>query len=313
MTQPGLLIMVTPENNKMRILSAMVGVFLLSSIPVLADSWWNCCEDKRAWVTPECHPTWGYHQQCWRKFPPLDPCPCPQTGDYCPSCQTCNAGNFATGPTVPFSGSNGIGGQFVPENGGFVNTSPMGTGNGSTGMFSAPSSAVPHVPSIPMNPGTTANLGSVGQPQPTNVTPPANSRSAIQPLPTSPRPLSNMLMPQPQTEPLPPPRPDQAISYQQANASNGYVVPPRQFVQSPANVYQNVVQQPQMYGQPMSDAQAAPVQASWTDRIRSRLASVRNAIRIPGTAAAARPVFGSSATPHSNTQTPQWSGPPQTW
>ena len=26
-------------------------------------------------VAPLFHPTWGYHQTCWRRFPPLPPCP----------------------------------------------------------------------------------------------------------------------------------------------------------------------------------------------------------------------------------------------
>lgn len=35
----------------------------------------------REQVNPACHPTFGYHQTCWRRFPPLPPC------DICQQCQ----------------------------------------------------------------------------------------------------------------------------------------------------------------------------------------------------------------------------------
>lgn len=38
---------------------------------------------RRAWTVPVCEPAWGYHQTCWRRFPPVEPCP----GSYCPACE----------------------------------------------------------------------------------------------------------------------------------------------------------------------------------------------------------------------------------
>ena len=46
------------------------------------------CDDERTKVSPACHPTFGYHQTCWRQFPPLPPCN---------SCDTCQDGNCQDG------------------------------------------------------------------------------------------------------------------------------------------------------------------------------------------------------------------------
>ncbi len=51
------------------------------------------CDDERTQVSPACHPTFGYHQTCWRRFPPLPPC-----DSNCESCQdgTCMDGSCQT-------------------------------------------------------------------------------------------------------------------------------------------------------------------------------------------------------------------------
>ena len=44
-----------------------------------------CCNNnKRPRISPACHPTWGYHQTCWRRFPCLEPCV--GWGDMCDVC-----------------------------------------------------------------------------------------------------------------------------------------------------------------------------------------------------------------------------------
>lgn len=44
-----------------------------------------CCgRADRPQISPACHPTWGYYQTCWRRFPPLEPCV--GWGDTCDVC-----------------------------------------------------------------------------------------------------------------------------------------------------------------------------------------------------------------------------------
>ena len=43
--------------------------------------------EERTKVSPACHPTFGYHQTCWRQFSPLPPCH---------SCNTCQDGSCET-------------------------------------------------------------------------------------------------------------------------------------------------------------------------------------------------------------------------
>jgi|GEM_PF-3452830 len=53
----------------------------------------KCNDDERTQVSPACHPTFGYHQTCWRRFPPLPPC-----DSNCESCHdgTCMDGSCQT-------------------------------------------------------------------------------------------------------------------------------------------------------------------------------------------------------------------------
>jgi len=54
-------------------------------------------EEQRAQVSPACHPTYGYHQTCWRRFPALPPC---ENCDTCPTA-TCHDGNCELPPVFP--------------------------------------------------------------------------------------------------------------------------------------------------------------------------------------------------------------------
>lgn len=52
---------------------------------------WNCGH-KRPYCTPACHPTWGYHETCWRQFPPTKPCT--DWGAHCSACATGDTYNY---------------------------------------------------------------------------------------------------------------------------------------------------------------------------------------------------------------------------
>lgn len=102
-----------------------------------------CCDPPRAYCTPECHPTWGHHQTCWRQFPPLQPC-C-GWGEYCApnaapqSCQTCQPGYSG-----PIDGQ--ASGDFIPNG---VITGGDGmllNGNGAIQVMQAPGSHLQMMP-----------------------------------------------------------------------------------------------------------------------------------------------------------------------
>ncbi len=61
-----------------------------------------CCDPPRAYYSPACEPAWGYHQTCWRRFPPLEPCT--GWGDYCPTCQTDDSMQYADAWQQPVQG-----------------------------------------------------------------------------------------------------------------------------------------------------------------------------------------------------------------
>ena len=60
-----------------------------------------CCgREDRPQISPACHPTWGYHQTCWRRFPPLEPCV--GWGD---TCDVCPPQGSTVHPGQPVQGS----------------------------------------------------------------------------------------------------------------------------------------------------------------------------------------------------------------
>lgn len=157
-----------------------------------AGGFWECCDPPRAYCTPECHETWGYHQQCWRKFPPLTPCA--GTGDFCPTCpsghsdaawQNPAAAGYAPG-TVLYGGS--------PTTGPAPPATPLhipqqGPATLSPGVFTpghAPMQPVPNQNfTIPQQQPATTDPGPPG----------AFAPEALQPLPLNPSPMEESELP----------------------------------------------------------------------------------------------------------------------
>ncbi|GAB5445004.1 MAG: hypothetical protein Fues2KO_53530 [Fuerstiella sp.] len=194
-------------------------------------NWWtNCCDPPRAYHTPECHPTWGYHQTCWRKFPPLQPCA--HTGDYCPTggCPTCGPngatlpqnyaptysdGNVIYDGQLPLQVPQQNAGMTPPQNFAvptYPNTVPPMPTHGQP--FMVPQQQQPAAAPTYPTPGTPQPIPSQDNSIPANPpvqnAPPQNSGgdafapNALQPLPLDPTPMDqNSLPPAGQTSVLP--------------------------------------------------------------------------------------------------------------
>jgi hypothetical protein len=52
-------------------------------------------------AAPLFHPTWGYHQTCWRRFPPLPPCPPADLWLMPGACETVIPGELPLGTILP--------------------------------------------------------------------------------------------------------------------------------------------------------------------------------------------------------------------
>lgn len=225
---------------------AFASAVSLGAATTVSAGWFaNCCDPPRAYYTPECEPTWGYHQTCWRQFPPLKPCV--GWGDYCPTCQTGDQGQYS--PNVDMGTLQG--GTVYHNDGSF------------NGM--GPNTQVPQVPSNGMNyqsgpvysttPGGAMMVpgpGSVpGAPLPMNGSVPnAPAPSNMQPQPVNPVPMN------PQNLPLPP-LPGQAGS---PEVSSSY---PAAYMRTPAVRPMRSVSQSQplpssWQGQPTQQWQPAP-------------------------------------------------------
>ena len=157
----------------------------------------------RPYYSPACEPTWGYHQTCWRQFPPLEPCS--GWGDYCP---TCDAGG---GIPISADGYQNVDGQLIPS-------SPYATQQFAQPQYAPQQSPAspPVVPGTPMmipqpgsNYATPMNPGP-GYPVPMNSAPgfgaPMGS-SNVTPMPAAPQPIpqSQDFLPTPDVKP---PAPD---------------------------------------------------------------------------------------------------------
>jgi len=83
--------------RKLQKLAVVGALTLTSATSVSAGLFCNleCCRGQRDWYSPACEPAWGYHQTCWRKFPPVEPCS--GWGDYCATCDTNGGGGIAPG------------------------------------------------------------------------------------------------------------------------------------------------------------------------------------------------------------------------
>ena len=83
--------------QKLQKLAVVGALTLASATSVSAGLFCNlqCCQQPRDWYSPACEPAWGYHQTCWRKFPPVEPCS--GWGDYCAACDTNGGGGIAPG------------------------------------------------------------------------------------------------------------------------------------------------------------------------------------------------------------------------
>lgn len=86
--------------------AAAGSVSLMIGGSTVAGLFHKCEKDERCQINPACHPTYGYHQTCWRRFPPLPPCEscesC-QTGLAAPLCQdgNCQPGTILQPPAIP--------------------------------------------------------------------------------------------------------------------------------------------------------------------------------------------------------------------
>lgn len=269
------------------------------------------CEKQRAYCTPECHPTWGYHQTCWRRFPPLQPC-C-GWGDFCPTCQTgcnfqgscntqggCNTTQGLEMGTINMVQPGARPGNVVYDNNGMDFSAPMVvpqnqnsavlmqqpnntfSGNGENADFS---------PTLPnTTPG--APIQSNGFPA---AVPQSGSELTPQPVPNNQLPLPNSnamppLINQPGT-PMNSPMPQNNDSQQQISFHRPLVA--QSLPQQTGQPYLQYGAGPQavMYGSDMPPTAIAPsnsipsmnVGATWTDRMRLRMAGLRNAFRAPRT------------------------------
>ena len=246
----------------------------------------------RAYCTPECHPTWGYHQTCWRQFPPLQPC-C-GWGSYCPAngacqpngtCQSCQAGG-------------------MPPNSVVQNAYAPGTPAPSE-IFMAPqppATAIPNTTEVVQPPPQAYNntivpapqTDSVGSPPPQvyspttpNVAPGQNvpginsgipPAQTIQSLPTAPTPLhQNQLPPAPQQQITPePPVPNQTY-----NITNGQPF----YSASARNTYSTMSVGPVTYQNPIPSSTAVQnsfphaEKPSWTTRARTSASKAWNWFR----------------------------------
>ncbi|MEQ9411313.1 MAG: hypothetical protein RIK87_26605 [Fuerstiella sp.] len=90
----------------------------------------GCCDLPRAYRSPACDPAWGYHQTCWRQFPPLEPCS--GWGDYCPACQPDGVcpetwqQNSAVGQVLPPIQNHAVPGNPLPPSGAPMPAYPPG-------------------------------------------------------------------------------------------------------------------------------------------------------------------------------------------
>lgn len=86
--------------------AAAGSVSLMIGGSTIAGLFHKCDKDERCQINPACHPTYGYHQTCWRRFPPLPPCnnceSC-QTGQAAPLCQdgSCQPATTLQPPAIP--------------------------------------------------------------------------------------------------------------------------------------------------------------------------------------------------------------------
>lgn len=249
-------------------------VLALMSISANSLYAFDCCRRQpRAYCTPECHPTWGYHQTCWRRFPPLQPCNNWGSGDYCPACQSGAAGVPAEAHTVRVLPGNPVGGMMSEQ----IVSPPI---------------------AIPATPQSTPGFGPVyPTPQPmVNGTPPQYFS------PTTPNPIP---IPQPQSD-LPAPMPNNAPSAIGQPQSNGGgfdtpMLPPTINNQQPISyrqeyagaqaprTYASTAQSPAVsYGRIpnsgiVSPESVLPIYANptWGQRMQSGMARLRNSFRSP--------------------------------
>ncbi len=180
-------------------------------------------------VSPACHPAWGYHQTCWRRFAPVPPCD---------GCGSHDSGNFSDQGTqsslyVPQPG------VIVPQYIQPTQSLPLSVlpgqhaGNSSMGSVPsvAPSTISPSatVPPLPPEPGMSAP--SILQPQ------------SVQPVPGNLPPLPSGLQPKPDYTTPPAPQPGlQQSRYgspswiPQNTMSSGIILPQQTLMTVPTTV-----------------------------------------------------------------------------
>ncbi len=79
---------------------ALLLVFTVSAAGAAAGMF-RKSQPERVQISPACHPTFGYHQTCWRRFPALPPCDHPA----CDRCDSCRTGSVDAGlPEIPAEG-----------------------------------------------------------------------------------------------------------------------------------------------------------------------------------------------------------------
>ena len=278
----------------------------------------RCCDPPRAYCIPSCHPTWGYHQTCWRRFPPLQPCP--GQGDFCPTCENTAVPQVGTqqGAAVgtmmlpPMNGNAVVhpapGQGFVVPGKGAVFL-PQGQVPGPAAVIPAPAVVVPApaagqpvhqiptpTPGIAPVPDNTPLPPNPAPLQPNRTNPPPNGPAPlpVNPAPLVPRPMNEQSLPQP------------AVGV----PAQTYAVPqhtytyPASFSGTPTTAYPVQTQQPAYGGQPIyvapqqqnlqqqipmtpavqqqqPAAGAQPTTSSWSDRLSSSTTFLKNAISAP--------------------------------
>ncbi|MCA9063199.1 MAG: hypothetical protein KDA96_09070 [Planctomycetaceae bacterium] len=184
--------------------STAVGAILLQSAGLSAGDFLIRHEERRPQISPACMPNWGFHQTCWRVFPPLPPCDsdcgvCGTTGGLNPAYsgsvndypQPVNTYRSIT-PTAPLSVFPPTMGkpQAEPlphtEGGGYVPIQPDGFGKlPEYQPLPQPGMAVPGVP----QPADTSLIPALPAPSVPVPQLPATPAPPVQALPALPTPL----------------------------------------------------------------------------------------------------------------------------
>lgn len=224
-----------------------------------------CCGGNvRPYYSPACEPTWGYHQTCWRKFPPLQPCT--DWGDHCAAC--------TDGSGVPQNGMYTDGSEPMMAPGMSSGEMYYGPGNG---MSMAPQTMqgaplmVPH-PDTQYSPQAGPSGGNMYQPAPSMHSQPMNPQPMqFQPMNSAP-PMNMTPQPMPSGPGSLPPLPGTSStrqfptpSHQVSLPAGSHQVQELHYSEMVPPATQQQWQQQQQWAQPQQWAQQQP-QQQWVQQ-----------------------------------------------